>query len=246
MKRSRSFFRIAFCCISILFISATKDQPANQRTVLLELFTSQGCSSCPPADALLGEYAGSGDTHVIPLSFHVDYWNRLGWKDPFSAAAFSARQQQYSRHMHLDGVYTPQIVVNGRTETVGNNRNAVQRLVAQEKNTAADASLTIDGINVSDKALEFHYHISGAAADQLIQVALAQKKLTTDIRAGENSGVVLTNYNVVREFTTVQPNPQQIASVPLPNGFKRQEYVLVVFLQNVKNLTVTAVTAKTF
>ena len=118
--------------LSLACSNTTKNKEAKQQTVksmkgkfspvvVLELFTSEGCSSCPLADNLLPQLA-SLDAAVIPLSFHVDYWNRLGWKDPFSSAAFSDRQREYGQHFNSDGVYTPQLVVNGEYEMVGSDR----------------------------------------------------------------------------------------------------------------------------
>jgi hypothetical protein len=244
MKQRAYIVSIALVFIAVLGWRGVPGNPSEQRLVLLELFTSQGCSSCPPADAILGEYAGSDDSPVIPLSFHVDYWNRLGWKDPFSTALFSERQQQYSRQMRLQGVYTPQVVVNGKTETVGNNRSAIQRLVAQERVAVPHATIAINELSIGDRSLDFHYQASGVDGDDLLQIALAQKKLTTNIRAGENKGVVLTNHNIVRTFLTRTPDAGKTISISLPPEFKRGDYILVIFLQNRNTLAVRAVAAK--
>ena len=104
---------------------------AAERPIVVELFTSEGCSSCPPADALLGELATR--PNVLALSFHVDYWDRLGWKDPFSSPEATARQQHYARLLGLDTVYTPQIVVDGSWEAVGSDQAAVERALDQAR-----------------------------------------------------------------------------------------------------------------
>src|SRR5215472_2525698 len=94
---------------------------------VLELFTSEGCSSCPPADRLLPQLAN--DPNIIPLSFHVDYWDRLGWKDSFSNSEFSDRQKEYAKRFRLSSIYTPQLVVNGEFEMVGTNRSSAEAAI---------------------------------------------------------------------------------------------------------------------
>ena len=209
--------------------------------ILLELFTSQGCSSCPPADALLGTYAVSGSEKILALAFHVDYWDRLGWKDPFSNNAFSSRQRNYSRQLRLDGVYTPQAVINGQTETVGSNRSKVGELV-----TAADAktnasSIDIDRLAVQANGIDFEVVHATGGAGTVINAALVQRRVITAIRAGENKDVTLANFNVVRELQTLPvTNGPRSMYLPLPPSFKSKDYFLAVFTQD-KDLRVTAI-----
>src|SRR5207253_10912117 len=115
----------SFCLRATLLLVlclASMPASADPRPAVVELFTSQGCSSCPPADALLGELARRGD--VVALGFHISYWDRLGWKDPLSSEASTARQRDYARRFHGGQVYTPQIVVDGTSEMVGLDRDA--------------------------------------------------------------------------------------------------------------------------
>ena len=156
-----------------------------QNFVIMELFTSQGCSSCPPADALLAEYASAHNDNIIPLSFHVDYWNRLGWTDPFSKSAYSARQQWYSQHLPQHSVYTPQLVVNGKSEAVGNNRNAVKGLVQKELTARSSAGISIEEATIGKNAVIFHYKTTGTGQYDVLNIALVQKKATTRIKSGE-------------------------------------------------------------
>ena len=122
-----------FICAFIIFSffsekSFGKKNPSASKSIaVIELFTSQGCSSCPPADDLIGSYAKQNDQSVICLSFNVDYWNRLGWKDVFSNAAYSQRQQQYAQVLH-SGVYTPQAVINGKYQFVGSDKKNIQAI----------------------------------------------------------------------------------------------------------------------
>ncbi len=112
---------------------------------VIELFTSEGCSSCPPADELVSKVLSENKPDVYILSFHVDYWDRLGWKDDFSQATFSDRQKQYARYLSLDGVYTPQIVVNGTDQFVGSNETHLRssiKNINQESNLTIEASKT--------------------------------------------------------------------------------------------------------
>lgn len=212
--------------------------------VLMELFTSQGCSSCPPADALLGEYASAHDAHIIPISFHVDYWNRLGWTDPFSSTAYSERQQWYSRHLPRHNVYTPQLVVNGKAEVVGNSRTAVRALVEKELQQKPTESISLGEIIIEKSALSFHYNYVNAGKDQQLNIALVQKQASTHINAGENEGVNITNHNIVRAFSTVQLATDGTGRIGLPPAFRAADYALVVFVQDKKDLTVLAAAIK--
>lgn len=164
-----------------------------QRPLLLELFTSQGCSSCPPADALLGELATHPD--LLPLSFHVDYWNEQGWEDTFSAPEFTARQQDYAT-AHGFQVYTPQLVVEGREDAIGSNRAAVARALdaARGRIRVVPAAIAGDGAAVRWSV--------GSAADPAaageIWLISFDSSRSVSIGGGENSGRRLAYTNVVR------------------------------------------------
>jgi len=124
---------LAIGLLAVANLSANGPLPPNPPVAVIELFTSQGCSSCPPADKLLTETvnrAKAGQQSVYALSFHVDYWNRLGWSDPYSDARYSARQRQYARQLNTATIYTPQAVINGRQEFVGSNRTRLNTLLA--------------------------------------------------------------------------------------------------------------------
>jgi hypothetical protein len=171
--------------------------------VVVELFTSEGCSSCPPADRLLGildrEQPVQG-VQVIVLSEHVDYWNTSGWVDPFSAHAFTERQQRYGQALHIEEVYTPQAVIDGRLEVVGNSapklEGAIQRAM-QDKKVPLQLRVqqTERGIHVELNGPEGLPH--GAE----VYFAIAEDSVETKVSAGENSGRVLAHTAVVRSLT---------------------------------------------
>lgn len=174
---------------------------AADRPVVVELFTSQGCSSCPPANAYLNEMAkevASGRSDVLPLAFHVTYWDRLGWKDPFSLEAATQRQDVYG-HRFGDGSYTPEIVVDGATGHVGSDRGNVGAAIEAAKRngkTAAAISVGKDGGNV---VIEVG---SGNGSGKLLLIGFDHGHQTA-IRRGENGGRTLQEANVVRSIRTV-------------------------------------------
>jgi hypothetical protein len=175
--------------------------PAGEGTVLIELFTSQGCSSCPPADRLLTRlaedprYAG----RVVPLAFHVDYWNHLGWSDPFSSAGWSRRQQEYAASFHSRRIYTPQLVVGGTVDANGSDERAVRAAIdrALSREPAGKLELRVDP--VAGGKVKVHLEAEGRAGRDA-WVALYQSGLSTPVGAGENARATLHNDRVVRQL----------------------------------------------
>src|ERR1700756_302855 len=135
MTKTGLLFALAFLALGIAPLHA------GERPILVELFTSEGCSSCPPADALLAELAGRPD--VLALSFHVDYWDRLGWRDPFSSPAATERQQRYAELLRLATVYTPQMVVDGKWQAVGSDRAEVEQALGSAAGTRDDGPVSL-------------------------------------------------------------------------------------------------------
>ena len=207
--------------------------------VLVELFTSEGCSSCPPADAvlarLLREQPVDG-AEIIPLSLHVDYWNRLGWKDPYSAKAFSTRQQRYAKVFGEDKLYTPQIVVDGREESVGSEESAVRRLVG---GAAARPHLPV---KVTARAVGRSLTISidlppapGGGDTVDVFVALTEDDLSSAVKRGENVGRTLSHVAVVRALQTLGTLEKDAfvadGRLSLDPGWKPDKMRAVVWLQ---------------
>jgi hypothetical protein len=169
---------------------------AGERPVVVELFTSQGCSSCPPANAFLNELT-KNRTDVLPLGFHVTYWDRLGWKDPFSLEAATQRQDRYG-HRFGDGSYTPEIVVDGSSSHVGSYRLEVETAIGRarrENRTAADVFVKRTGDRLSVEVG------SGAGSARVLLIGF-DRHHSTPIPRGENTGRTFEESNVVR---SIQP-----------------------------------------
>ncbi len=205
---SDSFFTPDFCiCRGMTFLfrvifvfviwSGTMAplQAADHPLTVVELYTSQGCSSCPPADAYLGELAARPD--ILALSFHVDYWDYIGWKDTFADPRFTARQRAFSVIFAQRYVYTPQMVVHGSYQVVGSNPDDI--------NSAIDKAKSMPGVAVrlTENNGTFEVNLPQSSDHKNINVIAVfyDEKHETDIKTGENSGRKLANYNVVRDFS---------------------------------------------
>jgi hypothetical protein len=195
MKKSH-FLLLAFLAFSLTFVSGARAQTP----VVIELFTSEGCSSCPPADALLvklsQENPPSG-AKLILLGEHVDYWNHIGWTDRFSSAAFSERQGDYANHLHLATVYTPQMVIDGYLQLVGNGEAEVDRDISK---AAAEPKLAQVSLRW-ESPQKLHVAVQApAAARSRVLLAITEDGLSTAIGGGENSGRTLHHAAVVRQL----------------------------------------------
>jgi hypothetical protein len=208
-----------------------------KRSVIVELFTSEGCSSCPPADELLGQLRqerNSNGAEVIPLGFHVDYWDSPGWHDRFDSSAFSRRQEDYARKFHLDGPYTPQMVVNGEFEFVGSLAGQAHEAIAQ---TAAE----IPAANVNIFTGQYNSLLLQITSAQPgdVMLAITEDNLATRVGGGENDGHTLHHMAVVRELRRLgQVRDGKFSStvqLALAKDWKRQDLRAVVFIQNPDN-----------
>ncbi|MEM7482134.1 MAG: DUF1223 domain-containing protein [Acidobacteriota bacterium] len=201
------------------------DPLSRKNLILVELFTSQGCSSCPPADRLMGTFTGSKDVAV--LAFHVDYWNRLGWQDPFSQSAWSVRQRDYALAMDLETVYTPQMVVDGLGEGVGSDASELKKLLAEARQRERPGLLTQTRTGVDLRLLD---PIDQAAE---LWVAEVENGLVTQVERGENADRTLHNHFVVRKLTRLaelRAGTRGLSRYALPEAENENRH-LVVFLQ---------------
>jgi hypothetical protein len=200
-------FLIAFASSLVPGCATAESQPATkvaEGPLVVELFTSQGCSSCPPADRLLSKLAAEppDGRALAPLSFHVDYWNDLGWSDPYSLPAWTERQHAYARALRDRRVYTPQLVVGGTAGLVGSDRAAVGKALSSARRPAllpATATWSADAVEIT----------ATAPVDADVLVAVWEDKQRTRVTRGENAGSTLGNDRVVRRLERVAPAGKQ-------------------------------------
>lgn len=224
------------------FIHQNKDQKTTQHPTsenngfaVLELFTSEGCSSCPPADELMGKIEKEyKDEPVYLLSYHVDYWNRLGWKDRFSTAENSQRQQQYSRLLNSQ-VYTPQLVVNGKTEFVGSDENNIRNAIQKALFTSKKTPVALSAIT-SKNRIDVQYKTSSTDPQNILLINLVQKHSSTQVGKGENEGRHLHHWQIVHKQNPISLNKQQegTTTFKLPEGFSPGNWEVIAFIQNMK------------
>jgi hypothetical protein len=197
--------------------------------VVVELFTSEGCSSCPPADAAVARLLSKNRSNVYILSFHVDYWNRLGWTDPFSQAAFSARQRQYAQFFSLDGVYTPQVVVNGTSEFIGSDEDKLSKAIETDLNGEPVSSLSIQTERNGNTVTVMY----GTAQRGIhLNVALIQPEATTVIKRGENSGRTLHHVNIVRALQTIDAEEKRYLTIEIPKALTDVPLQVIAYTQS--------------
>jgi hypothetical protein len=211
--------------------------------VLVELFTSQGCSSCPPADQLLTQLGAADAGRVVPLSFHVDYWNHVGWTDPFSSHSWTERQVDYMRAFRLEAPYTPQAVVDGASQVVGSDANALRSAIAAaQSKPAARIALRIapEASKVAvDADVDLPESLRGRRWE--LQVAVFETGLVTPVGKGENGGRTLHNDYVVRALTSagkVEKPARLQTTVKLDKGWDRSHLGVAAFLQDPKTLEI--------
>jgi hypothetical protein len=200
---------------------------------VLELFTSEGCSSCPPAEALLARIKQeAGDKPVYLLSYHVDYWNRLGWKDIFSKAEFSQRQYQYSQQLSAQ-VYTPQLVINGRSECVGSDEDVVSEYIKAALNSTTKIAVSLQG-QVQDGKMNISYQVSGNVDHSKLLIALVQKQAVSQVKRGENGGRTLTHVNIVHDLRVfgLKSGNQGSEKIELPADFNEQGWEFIGMIQH--------------
>lgn len=198
---------------------------------VVELFTSQGCSSCPPADRHLQEIVSQGDSNVYVLSFHVDYWNYLGWKDPYSSADYSQRQRTYAQKLRSRQVYTPQMIINGRDAFVGSDRSQASMALKEVLATPTEQKLQVRWYPGQQL---LHYEVDGLDRSAHLRIALVSKITENSVPRGENRGRTLKHVQVVRQYKSLELSKSGFGDVDfaIPEGLDPEQLEIIVYLQD--------------
>lgn len=207
-----------------------------QGPVLVELFTSQGCSSCPAADKNLSEIIQKAEKEgrpVFGLSFHVDYWNYIGWKDPYSRKEFTDRQQSYSQALGLGSIYTPQMIVNGKVEFVGSSKTGAEKAIDEAQKRKPTYEIHVSDVAVSDNQLRLQYSLDKDPEGEILNLAVVERDVENYVPRGENSGKKLHHDNVVKAFKAIPLQRQGHLELNIPpvNSAKTS---MILFIQDRK------------
>lgn len=231
---------VAFVKQNIPAKSAVGNTVSGDGFAVLELFTSEGCSSCPPADALMGRIQEQyQDKPVYVLSYHVDYWDRMGWKDVFSSAKNTDRQYRYSQSLRSQ-VYTPQLVVNGKQEFIGSDK--AKTAGALDAALKGKPAVTLDlKAKQSSGDMQVNYEVSGKISQSKLLIALVQKQAVSKIKRGENEGRTLQHWQIVRKFYTFElDSAKGEKQFSLPADFDAQGWEIIGLVQNPENGIISA------
>lgn len=223
-------------------VAANERQNSGQPFALVELFTSQGCSSCPPADAYLQDImqtAREKNLRVFTLGFHVDYWDYLGWRDPFANRKYTDRQRRYAQVMRSDTIYTPQMIVNGVNGFGGFRRDQGRKAIESALNLKPKINLSITSARPDRDKLKVSYTAVGDSKDAVLNIALVERNISTDVRRGENAGRILTHDNSVRGFKSVKLNSSGgNVRLSLPGNLNFSKASVIGYVQDPRTMKV--------
>lgn len=210
----------------------------NNGFAVVELFTSEGCSSCPAADNVVAKLLQEHNSDVYVLAYHVDYWNNLGWKDIFSSAVYTQIQREYAKAFELPSVYTPQVVVNGAEQFVGSDKSKLNVAIDKNLQEKPGAKLNINARLADNKFVVVNY--STDASNVKIKIALVQLNAVNKIQRGENSGATLHHVNIVRDLQTISSINNGKVMLNIPAGLAAKDFHIIAFTQNINDSKITS------
>jgi len=230
------FTTVGFMTKNKTAIKKTTNAPPSKGFAVVELFTSEGCSSCPSADETVARLLSKNIKNVYVLAYHVDYWNRLGWKDPFSKAEYSERQNQYASIFNLNSVYTPQVIVNGSSEFVGSDEDKLSNAIETNLNKQPDKNVSIN-TQRNNNNVTVNYVVN-ESDEVLLNFAIVQDEATTSVKRGENGGRTLHHVNIVRTLKTIDAKGKGYLVLNIPNEISNVPLQIIAFTQSKKSFQI--------
>jgi hypothetical protein len=230
---------------ALKYFNSPSIDPNPKGFAVIELFTSEGCSSCPPADNLIAKLQKETEGKpVYILAYHVDYWNRLGWKDAFSDHAYSERQEKYAKWLNVQSVYTPQAVINGREELVGSEEGTMRKFVNNCLQKSPSVMLSLTVAKPDQGKVNLHYKIEGALEDNSLILAIVQKNAVSAVQKGENKGRTLSHVQIVRNMTTeiISHKNEGTSTITIPDILKNKSIEFIALIQDNKTGEITGAT----
>ena len=244
------FISFAFFGMSLMALYTAKvendelslvDNNPEKSFVVLELFTSQGCSSCPPADRLLEKVKKEFPESVFALSYHVDYWDYIGWKDPFAKTRHTKKQSAYNRKFGYPNNYTPEIVVNGKEHFVGSDGAEAYAKIKSYSSKMGNNGIEILEVASSADQIDFNYSIFGDFSHKLLRAVLVIDERTTEVQRGENRNRTLQNANIVINEQYIDLESQTgSSSITIPSLVSPTDNLTLMLLMESENLDITA------
>lgn len=226
--------------ITLLLITSSIAKAQHEGFAVLELYTSEGCSSCPAAEALMPKLKEKYGADLHILEFHVDYWNRLGWTDRFSNSEYSDRQRAYTDVFNSNTVYTPQAVINGRHQLVGSHASNLEKIIdieIAEHKPEKELKVWLEKGSNSSLIVNFSSKLSD---DEFIYLALVQQEAHTQVRSGENKGKLLKHTNIVRSLG-MSFGETGVKTIDIPKDAFLNNCYIIAFVQNSATKAITAV-----
>ncbi len=228
--------------IAILILLITSSVKVSAQTaekshpVLIELFTSEGCSSCPPSDEVMAELQKEYSQKHKPvyfIAFHVDYWNYLGWKDRFSSKENTSRQNEYANAFGSGSIYTPQAVVNGTKELIGSKRQQLKETIDKELNASNQNILSLQAVHLPDQnKIRVYYSYPSSTTDKEIYFVLAEKQQTSKVLTGENRGRTLKHINIVKQLEHFSLEREKNYEFLIKDKITASDYLFLIFVQH--------------
>ncbi len=251
IQSSVKLLLVTFLTISSAMVFAQEQPPQKsaEKFAVVELFTSEGCSSCPPAEANLARIKKEAEAQgvaVYPIAWHVDYWDYIGWKDPFASKQWSDRQRSYAQVWRNERIYTPQMVVNGKVEFVGSRVADSSKAISDALKESHSTSLDIGFVKHAPRQIILNYSIKGDYQGKSLYVVLVESGLVSNVNAGENRGRTLHQENVARGIYYVEQarkTPAGTMSIPVPENPESRDLSVIAFLQDDRSVVIDAADA---